>query len=378
MANGKKEIVFINQSTGYLMVDIINAHDDFFGKKILMTGSLATENGERVKFSIKKIKKYDRSSTLKRLFTWILAFFQILWKVKTYHRKSYLFIVSNPPFAPFLPLFCKNSFSLLIYDIYPDLLVDYEIFSKNSVIVKFWEKLNSRVYKKADKVFTISEGMENRISEYLPEERIKVVSLWANEEYLKPIAKKKNKFVKENGLEDKFVVLYSGNLGKTHDLETLIYAAERIKRDDILFLIIGGGDKKSKLQEMIREKELGNVIMKPWQPIEMLPYTLNSADLGVVTLGRGASDLSLPSKTFNYISVGAPLLCIAESSSELAKLVDKYDMGGAFRSTEIDEIVDYILSLADDKKQYNNIRNNVIKASNDFSKDNAKKFVSYS
>jgi glycosyltransferase involved in cell wall biosynthesis len=265
----------------------------------------------------------------------------------------------------------------LIYDIYPDVLVEYGIFGKKSLVIKIWGKLNTRLYKKADKVYTISEGMKRRIGKYIPDGKIDVVPLWANEGQLKPILKENNKFIKANGLEDKFIVLYSGNLGRTHDLETLIYAAEKIKRDDILFLIIGGGDKKSKLQEMIRDNEISNVIMKPWQPIEMLPYTLNSADLGVVTLGSGASGLSLPSKTFNYISVGVPLLCIAEKTSELAKLVQNYEVGGTFRPDEIDEIIEFILAYADNKEQYNTVRDNVYKASRDFSKENAKKFVHY-
>lgn len=359
------------------MVDIINAHEDFFEKKILMTGSSVNENGKQGKFSVKEIKNYNRGSTIKRLFSWGFAFLQALWQLKLYHRSSYLFIVSNPPFSPLLTLFCKNKFSLLIYDIYPDLLVEYGVFRENSLIVKLWVSINKRLYKKAEKVYTISEGMKRRIGNYIPEEKIDIVPLWANEEQLKPILKKDNKFIKANGLEDKFIVLYSGNLGRTHDLETLIYAAEKIKREDVLFMIIGDGDKKSKLQEMIREKELSNVIIKPWQPIEMLPYTLNSADLGVVTLGGGASDLSLPSKTFNYIAVGAPLLCIAGQKSELSRLVQEYGVGGTFRPDEVDEIIEFILEYADDEEKYNTVRDNVHKASNNFSKENAKKFVNH-
>lgn len=369
-----KEIVFINQSSGYLMVDIIIAHKNF-SKKILITGSLTGENNKQNNFSVKKIKQYDRSSTLKRLISWSLAFLQILWEVKLHHRNSHLFIVSNPPFAPFLPLFCSNQFSLLLYDIYPDLLVEYGIFGKQSRIVKLWENLNSRLYKRANKVYTISEGMKQRIGEYLPEDNIEVIPLWANGEYLKPIAKADNIFIKENNLEGKFVVLYSGNLGRTHDLETLIYVAEKIQRDDILFLIIGEGDKQSKLKEMIRNKKLDNVIMKPWQPIKMLPFTLNTADLGVVTLGSGASDLSLPSKTFNYISVGVPLLCIADEKSELSRLVREYNIGKTFAPDELDEIIEFIFSHADNSEQYKVVQDNVIKASKDFSKKNAKRFV---
>lgn len=377
MSNSKNEIVFINQSSGYLMVDIINVHEDVFDRKILIAGELNLRNNKLVHTEFDKITKYRRSSAFKRILSWTAGFIQILWKLKTSYRSAHLFIVSNPPFSTLLPLFCNNSYSLLIYDIYPDVLSEYGVLKKSSILVKWWERINRKIYPRADKIFTISEGMKKRISNYVSEQRIKVIPIWSDNKFLKPIPKEKNVFVEENGLQDKFVVLYSGNLGRTHDLETLIYVAEQIKREDIIFLIIGEGDKKEKLKRMVAERALKNVKMFPWQKVEMIPYTFNSADIGVVTLGKEASNLSLPSKTFNYISAGVPLLCIADKKSELSEIVRRYEIGRSFTGDEVDEIIDFIMTNADKKNQYEKLRENVLKASKDFGVENAEKFVEH-
>ena len=159
-------------------------------------------------------------------------------------RKADLFITTNPPLGVFIPYFCKNKYSLLIYDIYPDVLIEYKILSKESLITKFWEKTNKKIFANAQKVFTISDGMKNLISKYVDPDKIEIVPCWTDNTFLKPVPKEDNIFIKEQGVEGKFLVIYSGNLGFTHDIEVLVDLAERVKRENIFFFIIGEGDKK--------------------------------------------------------------------------------------------------------------------------------------
>jgi len=105
-------------------------------------------------------------------------------------------------------------------------------------------------------------------------------------------------------LQDKFIIMYSGNLGKTHNIETLVSLAEILKDESYYILIIGGGTQFTSIQALIEQKKLKNIKLLPWQPVEKLPFTLASADIGVVSLGSKASNLSIPSKTFNLMSVG--------------------------------------------------------------------------
>ncbi len=371
----KKAIVFINQHAGYLMVDIINAHLKY-EHRYFITGKVAERNvklDNNVK--INKIILYNRSSTIKRLFTWAIGFIQICWLVKTRYRKADLFIVTNPPFAGLLPLLCTNRFSLLIYDVYPDALEDYKFFGKHSMLTALWRKANKKVFKKAANIFTISEGMKKKLNAYAAADTIKVIPLWSHNDFVKPVNRAGNLFLKQHSLHDKFLVMYSGNMGRTHHLEVIIEMARKIKDEAIDFIIIGDGEKRQLLQSLIEKSKLTNCKILPWQNIDMLPHTLSAADVGIVSIGKEASMLSVPSKTYDLLSAGTPLLCIADASSELAALVNKYHAGEIFDPHQTDQMTDFIYRVKSDRNYRSLLHHNALNASKDFEPVNAFKFA---
>ena len=371
----KNSIVFINQNAGYLMIDIINAHEHYKERSII-TGRLVTRNTVLNKaVRLENIITYNRTSSLKRLFTWVWGFIQILWLVKTRYRKSELFIVTNPPLAVFLPLFCANKYTVLVYDVYPDVLSAYNYFKKDSFIARRWSKANRKIFLNAQKVFTISEGMKRSLCKYAAPEKIEVVPLWADNFFLKPVEKDQNIFIKQHNLQGKFLIIYSGNLGYSHNVEVLVEIAAAVKDKDIFFVIIGEGDKKQLISSSIKSKGLENFLLLPLQPVEMLPHSLSAADLAVVTLGKEASALSIPSKTFSLLSVGAPLLCIADAESELASLVDHYEAGKCFHPEELEKIISFIQSVKSDKNYHAVLKQNAMNASKEFGPKNALKFI---
>jgi len=372
----KKPIVFVNQSSGYLMIDIIHAVGKHYTKSVLIAGTINPRNnplGDGV--TVEKMVPINRKSTLKRLISWSLGFLKALYLVKTKYRNAHLFLTTNPPFAPLIPLFCNNSYTLLVYDVYPDVLTEFKLLGKGSFIVKLWQKANRKVYAKADQLFTISEGMKRCMEHYSGENPVQVVPVWTDNQFLKPVVKAQNPFVISQGLQDKFIVLYSGNLGYTHELDVILEIAAQMKRPDLFFLIIGDGEKKSLLQQKISEDGLTNCRILPWQPVEMLPYSLASADLGIVSLGKGASLLSVPSKTFNLLSVGAPLLCIASDESELSGLVHQHKIGKCFTPDQVQEMIAYIENLADNREYHQTLSGNALKTSEQYGPENAERFA---
>ncbi len=369
-----KEIVYINQNAGYLMIDIINAKDNSF-KKSIITGKIIPRNKQlAADVTINKIITYNRSSSIKRIFSWIWGFIQILFLVKFKYRKAELFIVTNPPFSTFLPLLCQNKFSLLVYDIYPDAFVQYGILNKKSKLIKYWENANKKIYPKAQNIYTLSNGMKNLLSNYVNEAKISVVPIWTDNTFLKPIPKHENEFILKNNLQNKFVVMYSGNLGFSHDVEIIPEIAKIITIPEIDFLIIGDGDKKSLIEQKIKDYQLTNCKLLPWQETKMLPFSLAAADLSIVTLGKEASLLSVPSKTFNIMSVGTPLLCIASQKSELAQLVKTNKVGKIFDANQLEEIKDFILQLFNNKNLLEQYKQNSLLTSKLFGPENANKF----
>lgn len=371
-----KKLVFVNQSSGYLMIDIVDAFAPQYAERVLITGLLNPRNkaiDSRVK--VENMIPYNRSSSIKRLFTWGLGFLKALWLIKTKYRNADLFLVSNPPFAPLIPLFCSNSYKILIYDIYPDAFVKFGYLNKDSLLVKLWEKANQKIFAKATKVYTLTEEMKTRVMRYANEDKIKIVPIWTDNSYLKPIPKEQNPFIEEKRWKGKFIVMYSGNMGKSHPVEILVELANKCLQTDVHFVIIGGGDKYEMLCEMILESELSNIEILPWQPTEKLPFTLASADIGIVTIGDEAADLSIPSKTFNLMSVGVPILGISPQSSALADLINMELIGKNFEASQLHEIIEFILYcyFNHDFKQI--LIENTQRTSLKFQSDNANLFI---
>lgn len=371
-----KKIVLVNQSTGYLMIDIANAYAEEYDEVVLLAGSIkVTERTLNEKIKVKHIVAYDRSSSIKRLLTWGWGTLQIFNKLLFKYRKYEVVYVTNPPMAYLSSLILKNPFSIIVYDTYPDALKNIGI-GKDNFIYKWWSKQNRKLFAKAKKIVTLSDGMADCLANYVERDKITVVSNWASKASFGPVAKNENPFVKEHGLENKFTVMYSGNMGFTHNVETIIEVAKKLADDErIHFMLIGDGKKKPELQEMCRNYGLKNCTFLDWQPADMLQYSLASADLGVITLNDETAKVSVPSKTYNLLAVGAPLLCIVPEDSELASMVAKYQNGACFQPDQIDEIASFVQELAKDEDKKAAMVNCSLDASKNYTYENAKLYV---
>ena len=383
MPEDYKSIVFINQSSGYLMIDIINAHSDLYDEIILLTGFLnPRETPLNPKVKVKYLSRYDRENNSSRFISWLKFYFQCWYYVFFKFKKSNFYFVSNPSLTLFLAAFKKaQSFVYLIYDIYPAALSENNIISKHSVLYRFWNYVNKIVLKKAKSIYTISEGMK---SVFLNEintkkdygDKVKVIPVWTNNNFFISIPKSENIFLKKYQAFNKFIIAYSGNLGKTHPIEFLIESARHLKYDDdIIFFIIGEGDKKSKITNTINKEGLKNIKVLDFQPTEIFPHSLAAIDIGVVTLEENTAQLSVPSKLFNLMSVAKPVITVSNNTSELAKIINKNNMGENFSANDVIDICNFIIKLKENKSIYDQYSLNSKKASLNFTQDNAHKMI---
>ena len=371
-----KKVVLVNQSTGYLMIDIVNAYAEDYDEVVLLAGSVkVTERQLNEKVIVKKIIAYDRSSSLKRLFSWGWGSLQIFNRLLFKYRKHEVVYVTNPPMAYLSSLIIKNPFSIIVYDTYPDALSNIEI-KRTNWVYKKWSKWNKKLFAKATKIITLSDGMADCLSNYVERDKIIVVPNWASKESFKPLDKIDNPFVEEHGLKDKFTVLYSGNMGFTHNVETIIEVANRLRGNTrIHFMLIGDGKKKAELQQMVQTYELKNCTFLDWQPADKLQFSLASADLGVITLNDETALVSVPSKTYNLLAVGAPLLCIVPEASELSSIVNKYENGACFQPNQISEMANFIEELAANKEKKDMMARHSLEASRKYTFANAKQYL---
>lgn len=346
------------------MIDIANSfHKNGFECSLIAGRVVCRDTTLNSGIIVQKIKKYDRTSNIKRIKSWLIGSIQILYHVIFKYRSWHLFIVSNPPFATLLPLFLRNQFSLMVFDVFPDAFTDFGILKPRSLINIIWVRANRKVYKRADHIYTLTAGMKQALAQYIDPEKIKIIPLWTSNNFLKPVPKNKNPFIIKHNLDGKFVVLYSGNFGIAHYIDLIIDIASKTTEERIMFVLVGGGPRENDIKLKITSRALKNCVILPWQDIDTLPYSLASADLSVVTLSENALKLGIPSKVFSYMAAGTPILCITGSGSELEKLVLDYNVGQSFRPSQFEEMINYISELSNNPSLCKLYHENSLKAS---------------
>jgi len=373
-----KSIVFVNQSSGYLMIDIINGHAPYYDELVLLTGFF-NPRGTLLdpKVKIEYLKSYKRSGNLVKFYSWFVFHLQSLFYIFFKYRKSKLYLVSNPPINVFTFAITKREYAYLIYDLYPQVLVKNNLIGESSWLYNYWMRSNNKMFNNAKHVFTLSDGMKDQLKYISGHQEVKVVPVWTNTAFFKDIPREENSFIKNNKLEGKFVVGYSGNLGKTHPVEKIIEIAEFLQNtNDIQFLIIGDGEKKLMLEKIQAQKKLPNLKILDFQATRLFPHVLSSFDIGVVTLEVNATHLSVPSKTFDLMSAGKPIISLSSHDSELACIVKTNCIGENFDQTAtFKQMAAYIVKLKSNFNNYQEISANSKRSSTNFTQENAKQMV---
>lgn len=370
-------ICYINQSACHFDRDII---EDFFKKGYsvtLYTGNRSFKymvEDRKVKIII--LKRYNKRNTVSRISSWIIFSIQVTFLL-AFKRNCKQFFVSNPPFTVFIPLILKlKKYSFLIYDVYPDILLHTEYLSNKSPFYDLWVWSNKKSFSNAGVVYTIGKGLAEQIRSYSNNKNIVINPLWTDSEKFTPRNKHENFFARQYGLEDSFVVMYSGNLGKTHDVETIVDLAVILQDDQSFkFVIIGDGFKREEIEKRILKEKLKNCIILPKQSMEVFPFSLSSADVTIVSLSASAAKLSIPSKLYNCMAVGAVILAISDEDSDLASIVNEYNIGAVFGINDVDEIVNFLRKLKSDTDLLNTMKSNSRKTSFLHTKANAEKIT---
>jgi colanic acid biosynthesis glycosyl transferase WcaI len=190
-------------------------------------------------------------------------------------------------------------------------------------------------------------------------DKIRVISNWADGTLIVPIAPAQNDTRKKWGLNDRFVVGYAGNLGRSHDVDTIIEAIALLHQraidspaDDIArrvtFVFVGGGAQHAKLQREVSQRQLTNVQIHPYQARQHLAEILGVADVHLVSLNPVLEGLIVPSKFYGIAAAGRPGLFIGASDGEIARLIDRCGCGLTVASGDDRALMDRILQLASD------------------------------
>ena len=180
-------------------------------------------------------------------------------------------------------------------------------------------------------------------------DRINVIANWCEDDKIHPVFPSENPLRREWKLEDKFVIGYSGNLGRAHEFDTVLAAADRLKSNpEIIFLCIGGGHLMKRLAECVRERNLGNFRFMDYQDQSTLGLSLCVPDVHWISLLPQVEGLIVPSKIYGIAAAGRPVIAICDNDGEIARLVEQYQCGGVVEPGNSDGLTNLILRLSTD------------------------------
>ena len=266
-------------------------------------------------------------------------------------------VVTTPPNLPFAVALASLvrgvEYTLLIHDNYPDALVAAGKASPDSVLVRAWRFCNRWLFKHASRIIVLGRDMKELIDREAEGLDVPVVYIpnWAELDLIEPMDRSENRLLKQLGLEDKFVLLYAGNMSYTSELEGLIYCAERLSENrDIHFVFLGDGARKSELVGKVNRKKLNNVTILDPKPRSDQPEFLNACDVAVVALVEGMRGVSVPSRIYNALAAGKPILGVTEAGSELTRMIDESGVGWWVPPGQFDDLLRTIKQLASEKE----------------------------
>lgn len=307
---------------------------------------------------------YKKKSDLIRIWTWLKYFFGAIHHVIRSDRRTLLFIVAQPPFLPLLGylsnLLRNQKYVIWIDDVMPDLIVRHGRLSERNLLIRIWKSFNKLVFSRAEKIFTIGPCMADLLQQYLTGQNRKVkhaqvIPTWVDTNFIKPISKSENPFAKNHGQENKITVLYSGNLGLTHDLETMLESAKKLQDiTTVHFLIIGDGSKRSLVEKYANE--LPNVSFLPFQPEETIPYSITTGDIAVVSLDKNFEGISMPSKTYYMMSGGAAIVGLSKRPNDLTEVIETCQCGYNIEPGDVDGFCELILRLVQNQELFKKLR----------------------
>ncbi|MBP3374214.1 MAG: glycosyltransferase family 4 protein [Bacteroidaceae bacterium] len=289
---------------------------------------------------------------LRYVFCWCAQF----WKGLRAKDIDLIYLASTPPIQGVLGGLLKKikkvPFVYNLQDIFPDSLAGTGLAKKDGLLWKIGRVIENFTYRNADKIIVISEDFKRNIMEKgVPEEKIVVVYNWVDEEAVKHVPREENKLFDMYGLDrKKFYVTYSGNIGLTQNMDMLLEVAKELEEDpNIQFVLIGEGAYKKRVEEIIAEKNIGNVTLLPFQPYEDISHVFSLGDAGLVISKPGVGENSVPSKTWSILSASRPVLANFDEN-ELKTIVSENQCGIFTKAGDKETFKQAILDLYHDRE----------------------------
>lgn len=282
-----------------------------------------------------RIKKLDKNRLLSRVVSAITSTAVISAAVfKCLRRGDALFVTTNPPLlVPVLAVIGRvrrARFVILVHDVYPDAMVAAGLSGPVKLFLPLLRWISVYGFRTAYRVVVIGRDMRELIQNRygLTDGQLEYIPNWADTDSVKPQDPNDSKLRSELGLTDKFVVVFAGNIGRVQDIENIIEAAKLLPPDgDIHLLFVGDGAKAYLLREPAVANALSNVTYIGQRPREQQQDFLGAGDVGLITLADGMFGVGVPSKFYNLLAAGKPIIAAVAEGSEVGRSILEEELG---------------------------------------------------
>lgn len=249
--------------------------------------------------------------------------------------------LTQPPFfyavGPLLRKLRGQQYSCVVMDVQPQQFVEFGLIKRKSVLDRVLRRVALFGYSRASQVIVIGRCMAERLIEMgVDKDAITLIPNWTNEKEFLPIPRENNALRRDMGWGDDFVISYGGNIGFAQDFDVFIAAAERLKGEPgIRFVLVGGGSKAQHYKDVVAEKQLDNFEFLPFLHEEYsLAEIYGAGDANFISLRPSCTGLGVPSKAYNTLAAGRPIVYFGSADSEIAQMVAEESIGSVVSSAD--------------------------------------------
>lgn len=353
-------------STSYILSNIANVLVEKYEVNVISSSNLY-QNNKRIKNDIflldDKINVYKVSNieidknnlykrTLRIISLTINLSLTLLRKVK---KDDKVLIVTNPALLlvaiSFIKLIKKFEFCILVHDVFPENTIPARIISsQSSLVYRLMKSIFNQAYSSADSLIVLGRDMKEvfieKLSCYKKIPKIEIIENWGDTINIRPLSEEALKNSNQN-LNNKITIQYAGNIGRTQGLKEFIEIFGESDNENIKFDLWGDGAIKKELIEFVDSKKLNNrvsfngIYSRAEQNI-----ILNSTDISLITLSNGMYGLGVPSKAYNILASGKPILFIGDINSEIALIIQEENIGICFEPKDREGIMKFLNEIS--------------------------------
>lgn len=350
-------------STSYILGEIAKKMQEKYEVKVLsgpkvydegkVVSGINDDQLEEIEISRVWTPKLSKNISIQRIirFLWISLglFFKAIIKMK---HKDRVLLVTNPVPLIVLMSWLKKikslSVILLVHDVFPENTIPTNLISSiDKKRYKFLCWIFNTAYSAFDEFIVLGQDMKSKVekkitaSKYIAKKKFYVIENWGDIENIRCKTRKES-----NLPHDKIILNYAGNIGRGQGLLEFVKLLSKVKNENLIFHIYGSGALEKQIKKFILKERLEDKVML------LGPYTreqqndiLNSCDFALVSLGEGMCGLGVPSKTYNILAAGKPILYLGDKNSEIDLLVRKEGIGFSFVKTDEESIIEFLETL---------------------------------